>query len=215
MTHYELNTSVRMSILNWLLHLYILYSKEFLFSIFFLDRMTINFDKKKMYDKLQSESDSSDSDESEYCARSMIKEHWRQNFERGDFGDDFPPDLQEKVNEPKPKTAPTPAQLSKKLLSDILKKVRENQNAQTPTAPSAAQDAITTIIGTNAIAHPSTQQTVQSNGIANGVPNDIAQMTPTQSINPDRVSIFMGIFPNKNSLLNIAIIYSSRVHMYL
>ncbi|XP_055316612.1 GATA zinc finger domain-containing protein 10-like [Sitodiplosis mosellana] len=126
-----------------------------------------------MYDKFKSDSESSDEgEECEYNAQSTIKSNWLQNYESGNFGDDFPSELQKKKDEPKS------VSLSQNDLMGILQKVRDKQNTQKPKESSAAQDAITAIIGTNATG---TQQISQPERV---LQNGIDQMTPANNIQP-------------------------------
>lgn len=126
--------------------------------------------------------DSSDgSDESEYCAYSTINPKWLRNYESGNFGVDFPI---EKADEPKS------VNLSKEALNNILKIVRNKQNAQQPTESKAAQSAITAIIGSNGNSENAnvTQETTPSNCIrSNG---GVGQMPPEQPANQRNVSTF-------------------------
>lgn len=115
---------------------------------------------------------SDDSEESEYCAYSTIDPKWQRDYESGNFGADFPNHLQQKVDEPKP------VHLSKETLSQILVAVRNKQNTQKPAESSAAQNAITAIIGTNLNRENAnvTQETTQTNGVG--------QMSPPENNRP-------------------------------
>lgn len=143
-----------------------------------------------MYDNVQSDSESSESDESEYCVHSSIKLAWLQDYESGNFGNDYPID--------KPKLA----NLSKEFLTDVLKKVRSKQNAQSSTEfRNEGVEQSNDLPNTTA-----TQHTIQLNGIPNTVPNSLPhtvpntnsngfpQMTAPQPVHSTNVSILMMIF---------------------
>lgn len=137
--------------------------------------------KKKMTLNHQNDFESSDdSDESEYCAHSTINPKWQRDYESGSFGADFPIQSQKKVDEPKS------VNLSKEFLTKVLDAVRHKQNTQKQTESSAAQDAITAIIGTNANV---TQETTQTNG------GGVGQTPPAnnQSANLCKVNILLRV----------------------